>query len=184
MTTSADTNVDVQERPTWPQIVLTGFMGAGKSTLGALLAERLRAPFYDSDTLIEAATGLRIAELFRQGGEASFRELEHQVIASVAAKPGSVLALGGGSLMHPDTRRLLSTTYIVYLAISPTMARERIANTTDRPLARTANFDELLNLRESTYRSAASLIIEVRDEEPTKTLARVIASLPDGFNPI
>ncbi len=182
MTASNSTDSDLQDRPHWPQIVLTGFMGAGKSTLGTLLAEHLGAPFYDSDSLIEEATGRRIADLFTHEGEARFRDLEHQAIASVAAQPCTVLALGGGSLMRPDTRQLLYSTYIVYLAISAETARGRIANPADRPLARTARFDELLALREPIYRSVASMILDVDDELPTVTLARVLAKLPRNFD--
>jgi shikimate kinase len=176
--------MNLQDQPSWPQIVLTGFMGAGKSTLGVLLAEHLGVPFYDSDSLIQANTGLEIAELFLRDGEARFRDLEHQAIASVAAEPCTVLALGGGSLMRSDTRALLRSTYMIYLAISAETARERIDNPADRPLARTTQLDELLAIREPIYRSAASLILEEHDELPTATLARVIAALPASFHRI
>jgi shikimate kinase len=157
-------------------------MGAGKSTLGALLAEHLGVPFYDSDSLIEATTGRRIADLFAHEGEAIFRDLEHQAIASVAAQPCTVLALGGGSLMHPGTRQLLCSTYMIYLEITAETARARITNPADRPLARSAQLDELLALREPIYRSTASLILEAHDELPTVTLARVLAELPASFD--
>jgi shikimate kinase len=182
MTTFNGTDIDVQDRPHWPQIVLTGFMGAGKSTLGALLAEHLGVPFHDSDSLIEAATGRRIADLFTHEGEARFRDLEHQAIASVATQPCTVLALGGGSLMHPGTRQLLCSTYMIYLEITAETARARITNPADRPLARSAQLDELLALREPIYRSTASLILEAHDELPTVTLARVLAELPASFD--
>jgi shikimate kinase len=182
MTTSNRADIGVQDQPHWPQIVLIGFMGAGKSTLGALLAEHLGVPFYDSDSLIEAATGHRIAELFTHEGEARFRDLEHQAIATVAAQPCTVLALGGGSLMHPGTRQLLCSTYTIYLAITADTARARISNPADRPLARTARLDQLLALREPIYRSAASVILEIDDELPTVTLARVLAELPASFD--
>ncbi|MGD0802010.1 MAG: shikimate kinase [Terracidiphilus sp.] len=92
------------------RIVLTGFMGSGKSTVGPLIAGRLGWSFVDADDVIEAEAGATIAELFARYGEAAFRECEHKVIKALAAKDALVLALGGGAIEHAATRTLLLAT--------------------------------------------------------------------------
>jgi shikimate kinase len=89
------------------RIVLTGFMGAGKSTIGRLLARQLDWRFIDADDEIEAAAGATIAELFRKRGEPWFRQLEHETILRLVSAERLVLALGGGAIEDDRTRRLL-----------------------------------------------------------------------------
>ena len=88
-------------------IVLVGFMGAGKTTVGRLLAARLGLPFTDSDQVIEERAGTPIRQIFADDGEPAFRELEHEVIADLLDGPDAVLALGGGAADRADTRDLL-----------------------------------------------------------------------------
>jgi shikimate kinase len=106
----------------YPQrIVLTGFMGAGKSTVGRLLAQQLNWRFIDADDEIEAAAGATIAEIFRQHGEPWFRQLEHETIHRLIASEELVLALGGGAIEDQRTRSLLLTaqgTHLVHLEAS------------------------------------------------------------------
>jgi shikimate kinase len=90
-------------------IILTGFMGAGKSTSGALLAERLGWRFADSDALVEARAGMTVAEIFERQGEAAFRQMEAEAVREVAGTEHSVLALGGGALEFAATRDFLFT---------------------------------------------------------------------------
>ena len=102
-------------------IVLTGFMGAGKSTVGRLLAGQLDWPFVDADDAIESAAGLTIAEIFMQYGEPRFRELEHQTIRQLVENDRLVLALGGGAIEDDRTRALLLTapgTRLIHLEAS------------------------------------------------------------------
>ncbi|MGC9159443.1 MAG: shikimate kinase [Terracidiphilus sp.] len=120
------------------RIALTGFMGAGKSTVGRRLAERLEWQFIDVDEAIEAAAGMTIAEIFAQDGEAAFREMERAAIARMAADDATVLALGGGAIEDPATRTLLLTTpetLLVHLEIrlETALARCRCGNSV-RPL--------------------------------------------------
>lgn len=93
--------------PSITGIILTGFMGAGKSTSGAMLAERLRWRFVDSDHLVEARAAMTVAEIFERHGEAAFRQMEAEVVRESATLDHTVLALGGGALELPATRDFL-----------------------------------------------------------------------------
>ncbi|MGH9599103.1 MAG: shikimate kinase [Terracidiphilus sp.] len=109
MTAPLQSQPAARPAPTLPprRIVLTGFMGSGKSTAGPLLAQRLGWRFVDVDDVIEAEAGSPIAELFAREGEAAFREREHAAIARLATGGELVLALGGGAIEHQGTRSLL-----------------------------------------------------------------------------
>jgi shikimate kinase len=85
-------------------IVIVGFMGAGKTTVGHLLAEKLGLPFVDTDLVIEQRTGRSVRQIFADDGEPAFRMLEHEVTAELLGGPDAVLALGGGGVEHPATR--------------------------------------------------------------------------------
>lgn len=91
-----------------PLVVLVGPMGSGKSTVGALLAERLGVPYRDSDADIVAAQGREISDIFVDEGEPYFRELERQAVAAALAEHTGILALGGGAVLDAGTRELLA----------------------------------------------------------------------------
>lgn len=104
--------------PTIRRVVLTGFMGAGKSTIGALLAQKLGWVFVDSDTSIESSAGKAIARIFAEDGEDYFRELETEAIYTHSRYLNLVLALGGGAMENPATRAVLASlpeTAIIFL---------------------------------------------------------------------
>jgi shikimate kinase len=114
------------------RIVLTGFMGSGKSTVGPLLAERLGWRFVDADDVIAAETGMAIADFFARHGEAAFRERERETIARLACEDGLVLALGGGAIEDAGTRALLRDgpgTLLVHLEVTLETARKRCGGT-------------------------------------------------------
>jgi shikimate kinase len=90
-----------------PRIVLTGFMGTGKTTVGLRLAQALKRPFVDLDRVIEAAEGMPVAEIFARRGEAAFRALEAREAGRVARLPQTVIATGGGALLHEACREKL-----------------------------------------------------------------------------
>jgi shikimate kinase len=94
--------------PGLSRVVLTGFMGAGKTTVGALLADRLGWQFIDSDRIVESRAGLTIADIFNRHGEPAFREMEASAIRDAVSTEHLVLALGGGALERPDTREFLA----------------------------------------------------------------------------
>jgi shikimate kinase len=142
------------------RIVLTGFMGSGKTTLGPLLAARLGWNFLDVDDVIAAESSTTIAELFALYGEAPFREREHAAIARLCA-PGDalVLALGGGAIEHPATRNLLVTTpgtLLVHLEVelATTLARCRGTEHLRPVLADQANLASRYQRRLPLYRTA------------------------------
>lgn len=148
-------------------IFLVGLMGAGKTTLGRLLAKRLEMIFVDSDHEIEARTGVGIPTIFEIEGEAGFRRREAQVIAELATRRGQVLATGGGVVIRPENRaQLKANGYVVYLHAQPETLYERLRNDRSRPLLQTA--DPLAKLRtlyaerDPLYRETADLVMDVR----------------------
>lgn len=141
------------------RIVLTGFMGSGKTTVGPLVAARLGWRFVDVDDVIEAETGATIAELFIRNGERAFRDQEHSTIAQLAAEEALVLALGGGAIERIETRDLLLTapeTLLVHLEVEleTTMARCRGTEHTRPVLADQANLAARYQRRLPLYRTA------------------------------
>ncbi|MGD0829414.1 MAG: shikimate kinase [Terracidiphilus sp.] len=141
------------------RIVLTGFMGSGKSTVGPLVAARLGWSFIDADDAIEAEAGATIAELFARRGEPAFRTREHAAIKALAATDSLVLALGGGAIEHPETRALLLTTpgtLLVHLEVelATTLARCKGTEQSRPILADQANLAARYQRRLPLYRMA------------------------------
>lgn len=141
------------------RIVLTGFMGSGKSTVGPLVARRLGWAFVDVDDVIEAEAGATIAEIFSGQGEAAFREREHATIARLAAGDSLVLALGGGAIEREATRTLLlgdPATLLVHLevALETTLARCGGTEHTRPVLADQGNLAARYERRLPLYRTA------------------------------
>lgn len=141
------------------RIVLTGFMGSGKTTVGPLLAARLGWNFLDVDDVIEAEAGATIAELFARHGEALFREQEHATIARLAAGDKLVLALGGGAIERDETRELILSaprTLLVHLEVelATTLLRCRGTEHVRPILADYANLTSRYQRRLPLYRMA------------------------------
>jgi shikimate kinase len=141
------------------RIVLTGFMGSGKSTVGPLVAARLGWRFLDADDVIVAETGMAISDFFARHGEPAFREIERKTIARLAGEDGLVLALGGGAIEDAGTRDLLLNapgTVLVHLEITLDTTLERCSGTDGmRPvLADRANLAARHERRLPLYRAA------------------------------
>jgi shikimate kinase len=141
------------------RIVLTGFMGSGKTTVGPLLASRLGWSFVDADDAIEAEAGMTIAEIFAVHGEAAFRRHEHAVITRLANEDTRVLALGGGAIETEATRTLLVATpgtLLVHLEVelATTLARCRGTEESRPVLADQANLESRYWRRLPLYRTA------------------------------
>jgi 3-dehydroquinate synthase len=146
-------------------IFLVGLMGAGKTTIGRLLARRLNMAFIDSDHEIEARTGASIPWIFEIEGEASFRRREADVIRELTAQSGIVLATGGGAVLDPASRALLAERgTVVYLRASVNSILQRTAHDRNRPLLQTADprkkLEDLTAQREPLYREIADLVID------------------------
>lgn len=157
-------------------------MGAGKSTIGRLLAKELRLPFKDSDKEIEQRTGADIPWIFDVEGEQGFREREQAVIAELAQQDGLVLATGGGVVMRPENRRALHAGgRVVYLHTSVEQQIDRTARDRNRPLLRTANpaqvLRDLMAVRDPLYREVADIIIETDERPPRMVVQEILARL-------
>ena len=146
------------------RIVLTGFMGSGKSTVGPLVAQRMGWRFVDADDVIAAETGTPISEFFSRHGEAAFRERERETIARLAAEDGLVLALGGGAIEDATTRQSLlhaPGTLLLHLevALDTTLARCSGTEPTRPVLADRANLAARYHHRLPLYRKAHITIV-------------------------
>lgn len=143
-------------------IALHGMMGAGKSTVAVLLADRLGRRVADTDAELRAWTGRSIPELFAAHGEAGFRDLERRVVEELAKFHDLVIALGGGAVLSDDNvSSLLLTGVLVELRADPEVLFERLRGSTDRPLLGTP--DELERRVRETHAARAARYAEVAD---------------------
>jgi shikimate kinase len=158
-------------------LALLGFMGSGKSVVGALVAGRTGAPFHDLDRMIENEAGLPIPEIFASGGEAAFRELEARVLPG-ALEPGAVVALGGGALMKDANWRLVNErSSTIYLDVPFDVMWDRIRNVAGRPLASGRSKEEvqaLFELRLPRYEQAQH---RVDGDRPPRVVADEVIKL-------
>lgn len=157
-------------------------MGAGKSTIGRLLAKELHLPFKDSDKEIEVRTGADIPWIFDVEGEQGFREREQAVIGDLCREDGLVLATGGGAILREANRAALRAGgRVVYLHTSVEQQLERTARDRNRPLLRTANPEqvlrELLAIRDPLYREIADIVIETDQRPPRTVVLEVLGRL-------
>lgn len=141
-----------------PKVVLIGFMGAGKTTVGRLLAARLGLDFVDTDDVVEATAGRRTAEIFDDLGEPGFRELEAATIAEVLCGPSAVVSLGGGALYSESVRRVLTGHQVVLLDVPLAEALSRVSGDLRRPML-AGDVAGLYAGRQEAYRAAATLVI-------------------------
>ncbi|MCQ4346344.1 shikimate kinase AroK [Pseudomonas stutzeri] len=165
-------------------VILVGPMGAGKSTIGRLLAKELHLPFKDSDKEIEVRTGADIPWIFDVEGEQGFREREQAVIADLCREDGLVLATGGGAILRPANREALRAGgRVVYLHTSVEQQLERTARDRNRPLLRTANpgqvLRELMAIRDPLYREIADVVIETDQRPPRLVVQEVLGRLAE-----
>ena len=164
-------------------LILVGPMGAGKSTIGRLLAKELRIPFKDSDKEIEQRTGADIPWIFDVEGEQGFREREQAMIAELCALDGAVIATGGGAVLRADNRACLGAGgKVIYLFTSIEQQLGRTSRDRNRPLLQTANPEkvlvELMSVRDPLYREIADLIIETDERPPRMVVQEILERLP------
>ena len=164
-------------------LILVGPMGAGKSTIGRLLAKELRIPFKDSDKEIEQRTGADIPWIFDVEGEQGFREREQSMIAELCMLDGVVLATGGGAVLREANRACLSAGgKVIYLFTSIEQQIGRTSRDRNRPLLQTANPEkvlvDLMSIRDPLYREIADLIIETDERPPRMVVQEILERLP------
>lgn len=160
------------------RVYLVGFMGSGKSTVGALLAARLGLDFVDLDEAIEQADGRSVAEIFKESGEVRFREIESSILRRVSGRVPKVVALGGGAYADPQNREFISRRGIaVYLETDLSTILERIEIDASRPLFGSPNqVRALYDERLPSYRMAP---VRVRTDglDPDGVVERVVGAL-------
>ena len=158
-------------------LVLVGFMGAGKSTVGRIAARRRGLLFIDADAVIEARAGMRISEIFARQGEPAFRALERAVISDLARESDAVIATGGGAFVDPGLRELLNReTVTAYLKAPFEVLWNRIAHGTERPLVAQGGRERLEALfaaRTASYEQARIAVdASLSPEEVAEELLR------------
>jgi len=161
-------------------IVLVGFMGAGKTTVGTLLAARLGLPFADSDQVLEDRAGRPIRRIFAEDGEPAFRALEYEVIEALLDGPPLVLALGGGAPGHPPTRARLTcdpAAEVVYLHVGYDQAIRRVGRDEGRPLLARPDLPALYERRLSVYAAVATLTVPTDGRHPEDISEDILARL-------
>jgi len=165
-------------------IYLVGLMGAGKTSVGRLLAKRMQKTFLDSDHEIESRTGVRVPVIFEIEGEAGFRRREAAVVQELITLSGIVLATGGGAVLDPLNRFALhSTGTVIYLRAAPSELYLRTRHDRNRPLLRTADplakLEELHRIRDPLYRECAHLIVDTGNQAIRSLVSRIERDLRD-----
>lgn len=165
-------------------LVLVGLMGAGKTSVGRICAERLGLPFVDTDALVERHAGRTVAQIFTAEGEAGFRALERQAVAEAVRSPEPVvIACGGGTVLDPENRaRLKDRGLVVWLDAPPAALAARTGEGDDRPLLAgpdlTGGIETVLaslaDDRRLAYEDAADVVVETGDLEAEQVVGRVI----------
>lgn len=165
-----------------PRCVLVGPMGAGKTTVGELIAAALDVPFRDTDMDIVASVGKPISEIFVDDGEDAFRTIERAAVADALATCDGVLALGGGAVLAEETRVLLREHVVVYLSVELSDALSRVGFGAGRPLLTVnprATLKYLLEQRRPLYLEVATLTVITDGRTPEEIAAEVLRGLPD-----
>ena len=162
-------------------IFFVGLMGAGKTTIGKLLAKKLKKSFYDTDHEIEKKLGVKVSVIFELEGEEGFRKRETQMIDELTQKKNIILATGGGVILNETNRLFLKERgQVIYLNAKPQNLAKRMAFDKDRPLLQQGNMLDTLTalykVRHPLYLSVASFVVET-GQQKTQTIIHKIESL-------
>lgn len=164
------------------QVLLIGFMGAGKTTVGQMLAKRLEVEFVDSDEVIVSKAGMSIADYFEKKGEAAFRQLETDALKELASKPG-VIATGGGIVTSEGNREVLKQIHnVVFLKADPLVSLKRIINDEQvvRPLALEKSNEEIVELSSSRltlYEECADWVVDTSVSTPQEVCDTILSQI-------
>jgi shikimate kinase len=159
-------------------IFLVGLMGAGKTSVGRMLARRMNKDFLDADSEVEKVTGVKIPVIFEIEGESGFRAREEKMIEQLTAMSGIVLATGGGAVISPANRALLKNRgHVIYLRASPEDLWRRTRRDRNRPLLQTADplgkLRTLHEQRDPLYREVADLIVDTGSQSVSHLTSRI-----------
>ena len=161
-------------------IVLVGVPGAGKTTVGKLLAKNLGINFFDSDQVIESRAGKSVSDIFTQDGEPAFRKLEHDVIVELLDSNNVVLALGGGSLGNDETRAKVKDATTVWLVAGLAQAVDRVGMNRNRPLLLgnvRGQLADLMVAREPFYKEVAAIAVDTSKLIPSEVVTEIVSEL-------
>jgi len=165
-----------------PRVVLVGTMGAGKTTVGRLLAQAWGVGFRDSDQDVEALEGRSVSDIFVDSGEAAFRALERAAVATALAEHDGVLALGGGAVLDESTRSLLAGHRVVFLRVGLSDAAQRVGLGVSRPLLLgnvRGRIKQLIDERTPVYESVATDVVGTDGLSVREVVERVRTAVED-----
>ena len=167
-----------------PRFILIGPPGAGKSTIGAMLARRLKISFVDTDKKISTRAGKSISDIFVDDGEVAFRSVEKVVVAEELQKDAGVLALGGGAILDSQTQQEIELvkvggSRVVFLDVSIAGAAPRIGFNRNRPLLLgnpRAQWLSLMQARRPIYESLADLVVDTSDQQAEQSVEVIVST--------
>ncbi|MGW5522332.1 shikimate kinase [Gordonia sp. NPDC003950] len=179
MTAPGETGAQVGG-PDRPAAVLIGFMGAGKSTVGKVLADRLGVDFIDTDTEIEHRVGQTIPEIFTGSGPIRFREIERDVVLDILENHRGIVALGGGAVTTPAVADGLAGHRVIHLRVGAESGFARVSGS-DRPLLASAEpaarYRELLEQRADTYAGVATIEVDAAAGDPEQVADEIVTAI-------